>query len=126
MGDAVRVGNVWTRQFLHATSILDLDSPLASSVCFQGNPCFNLSTQNSMTAQTSTPAPVSAPQMPFSVRMSLHFATVPVSYFNATVLAALQSSLAAAAGVSPVRASHLPNRSFWCLPYDRTATFIEP
>ena len=31
LGPAVRVGNVWTRNFTFATSVLDLDSPLAGS-----------------------------------------------------------------------------------------------
>ena len=34
-GPAVRSGNVWRREFLHATSVLDLDHPDASQVTFQ-------------------------------------------------------------------------------------------
>ena len=34
LGPAVRAGNVWTRNFSHATSVLDLDDPLASRVAF--------------------------------------------------------------------------------------------
>jgi len=33
-GPAVRAGNVWTRHFLHATSVLDLDAPGNSGVTF--------------------------------------------------------------------------------------------
>ena len=70
LGPAVRVGNVWTRNFTFATSVLDLDSPLAGSRVTpkQTTPAIHENTTRQMTPAgtttiafihetTTTPAP---------------------------------------------------------------------